>query len=193
MPATDPAARTLGPDLAARRDAAVAAWRGALAEVEQLRATTTLRELRIDLDRRLAALHRQGSAIEAAVERPHAPTAVVVARDARAAGRLAEAVGVPDAELLDNGADAVGLALACQPELVVVDSPLEMMAVHDVVVDLRRWVPDAVVVACSDGVGPAELLAAGADAVYRRGAPPADVARALELSATRRDEVPQPR
>lgn len=193
MPATDPAARTLGPALAARRDAAVAAWRRAVAEVEELRATTTLRELRIDLDRRLAALHRQGAAIDSAVDRPHVPAAVVVARDVRAAGRLAEAVGVPDAELVGNGADAVGLALACQPDVVLLDSPLEMMSVRDVVVDLRRWVPEAVVVACADGVPPAELRAVGADAVFRRGTPVHDVARELTAVLATRDGVPQPR
>jgi hypothetical protein len=165
--------------------------------------TTKLRELRIDLDRRLAALQRQAEVARAAAEAGGGPVAVlVVHRDARAGARFAEALSraaLADGEVVvtDSGADAVGRALLGQPRLVVVDTPVLMMTPQDVVADLHRLVPDALVAACAQGPGEASRLrSAGATAVYRRGAGPDDVAALLAPStdgAGVQDQVPAPR
>ena len=85
---------------------------------------------------------------------------------------------------LDNGADAVGVAVAEQPELLLVEDTLAMVPGEQVVRDVRRYCPDTVVtaqVAYSDRVG--ALLDAGASEVFTRKVPPADVAaRLLELA-----------
>ncbi|HWG93786.1 MAG TPA: hypothetical protein VNU66_06125 [Mycobacteriales bacterium] len=177
---------------------AVQLWNDDVEQVSATRATTKLRELRIDLDRRLAALQRQADVVRAAADAGGAPVAVlVVHRDPRAGQRLADAVSrsaLADGEVVvtDNGADAVGRAVLGQPRLVVVDTPVLMMTPLDVVADLQRLAPGARVVACAEGPGEASRLqAAGASAVYRRGAGPDDVAALLAVPAE--GEVPAPR
>ena len=177
---------------------AVQLWNDDVEQVSATRATTKLRELRIDLDRRLAALQRQAEVVRAAADAGGAPVAVlVVHRDPRAGQRLADAVSrsaLVDGEVVvtDNGADAVGRAVLGQPRLVVVDTPVLMMTPLDVVADLQRLAPGARVVACAEGPGEASRLqAAGASAVYRRGAGPDDVAALLAVPAE--GEVPAPR
>jgi ActR/RegA family two-component response regulator len=175
---------------------AVRLWDEDVAAVTATRETTRLRELRIDLDRRLAVLERQAEVVRATAEAGAPPVAVlVVHRDPRAGARLAEAVSrsaLADGEVVvtDSGADAVGRALLGQPAFVVVDTPVLMMTPLDVVADLHRLVPDARVVACAEGPGEASRLqAAGAAAVYRRGAGPDDVA-ALLAAAPEGADVP---
>ena len=177
---------------------AVQLWNDDVEQVSATRATTKLRELRIDLDRRLSALQRQAEVVRAAADAGGAPVAVlVVHRDPRAGQRLADAVSrsaLADGEVVvtDNGADAVGRAVLGQPRLVVVDTPVLMMTPLDVVADLQRLAPGARVVACAEGPGEASRLqAAGASAVYRRGAGSDDVAALLAVPAE--GEVPAPR
>ena len=177
----------LAPSTAA--ELAFAAWSRHAAAVAARREVTKHREERIDLDRRLAVLERQQQACLDALGRARAaegvtgPAVLVAHRDRRTAEQLAEAVraraGNGHVEVLDNGADAVGVALALQPGLVVVDAPLPMMTALDVVRDLHRYSPASRVAACATGCPPDLLAQAGAAAVYRRGASADDVAAML--------------
>jgi DNA-binding NarL/FixJ family response regulator len=76
----------------------------------------------------------------------------------------------------DNGAEAVGMAVAEQPDLVLVEDTLAMVPGEQVVRELRKYCPDAVLaaqVAYSDRVG--ALLEAGAAMVFTRQIPPAEI------------------
>lgn len=166
--------------LSAAQRAAFAAWREGWLATERDRDGTTLREARIDLDRRLAVLRRQHEAMRTAVEAgpPSSGGGLVAHRDERTGRQLVALLAAccdGPVTLAGNGADAVGLAVLQQPALVVVDAPLPMMTAADVVEDVRRHVADVAVVACADGVDPAELERAGAVATYRRGARLQDV------------------
>ena len=80
----------------------------------------------------------------------------------------------------DNGADAVGLIVAEQPDLVLIEDTLSMLAGVDVIRDVRRFSPDTLVAAqaaSGDRVG--QLLEAGATTVFTRRIPPHDVALSL--------------
>lgn len=80
----------------------------------------------------------------------------------------------------DNGADAVGLTVAEQPDLVLVEDTLSMLTGVEVIREVRRFSAETVVVAQAahgDRVG--QLLDAGASAVFTRRTPPADVALSL--------------
>jgi CheY-like chemotaxis protein len=98
--------------------------------------------------------------------------------------RLLEASGWQVVARMDNGADAVGAAVAEQPELLLVEDTLAMVPGEQVVREVRQYCPQTVVaaqVAYSDRVG--ALLDAGASEVFTRKVPPADVAvRLLELA-----------
>jgi hypothetical protein len=186
--------------LSAAQAAAVRAWNAVWAEAARTREATKLRELRIDLDRRLSALERQAEVVRGAARSGAGAVAVlVVHRDERAGQRLADAVravALDDGAVVvtDNGADAAGAAVLGQPRLVVVDVPILMMTPRDVVQDVRRYAPGALVAACADGGGAAALRSAGADATYRRGASPADLAALLAAElAPGSGEVPAPR
>lgn len=79
-----------------------------------------------------------------------------------------------------NGADAVGLAAAEQPDLVLVEDALEMLTGEEVVRQIRELCPNAVIVAqvaYGDGIG--AMTDAGASAVFTRQVPPAEVAQGL--------------
>lgn len=80
----------------------------------------------------------------------------------------------------DNGADAVGLVVAEQPDLVLVEDTLAMLPGLEVIREVRRFSPDTVVVAQAaygDRVG--QLLDAGATTVITRSVPPHDVAQSV--------------
>ena len=81
---------------------------------------------------------------------------------------------------LDNGADAVGLSVAEQPDLLLVEDALAMVPGEQVVRDVRRFCPHTVVAAQashSGRIGP--LLEAGATTVFSRQVSGPDVARAM--------------
>lgn len=82
-----------------------------------------------------------------------------------------------------NGAAAIGIAVAEQPDLVLVEDALPMTTGVQVVQQVRRFSPETVVaaqVAHGDAVPP--LVDAGAAAVFVRSVPPADAAaRLLEM------------
>lgn len=81
---------------------------------------------------------------------------------------------------LDNGADAVGTVVAEQPDVLLVEDRLAMVAGEEVIREVGRFAPDTAVVAqvaYSDRVG--VLLGAGAAAVFTRQIAPGQVAQAL--------------
>ena len=152
------------------------------------------REMRMDAARSLEVLRREHDAV---VRRAHehlqasgqllrdlAPRRAVLAhRDDWFFRRLAHALedqGVQVVAGTDNGADAVGLVVAEQPDLVLVEDTLAMLPGVEVIREVRRFAPDTIVTAqAAHGDRVAQLLDAGAVTVFTRQVPPADVAVSL--------------
>lgn len=152
------------------------------------------REHRMDQDRRLDVLRAQHAALVRCTEqallragwpiRDAVPLRAVVAHRnewfrERVCGEL-QRHGVVVVHRTDNGAEAVGTSVAEQPDLVLVEDRLALQPGPDVVREVRRYAPWAVVaaqVATDDGVP--DLLAAGAHAAFPRRVPPAEVADEL--------------
>lgn len=152
------------------------------------------REMRMDANRSLEVLQRQH---EALVARTHehlrltgdvlrgtsAHRVVVAHRNAWFVGKLVDALqrsGLRVVACVENGADAIGLAIAEQPDLMLVEDALPMVPGEEVVRDVRRYAPDAAItvqVAHTDRVGP--FLDAGATSVLTRSVLPLDVAEAM--------------
>ena len=152
------------------------------------------REQRLDHSRRQEVLQRQH---EALIARSHeqlrsagdpmsslAQRRLVIAhRNGWFAGKVTEVMrsnGVAVVAAVDNGADAIGVAIAEQPDLVLVEDTLAMVPGETVIREVREFCPATVVaaqVAYGDRVAP--LLEAGADAVFTRSVPPSDVAQEL--------------
>jgi DNA-binding NarL/FixJ family response regulator len=107
--------------------------------------------------------------------------AVIVHRSewfTRKLGDELAAAGVEVVGALENGAEGVGVVVAEQPDLLVVEDTLPMVAGEEVVRESRRFAPSTLVVAqvaYDDRVAP--LLEAGAAAAYTRRVPPAQFAR----------------
>lgn len=185
-------------DVAAQQLKAIARFNDARRMAEAAAAAAARsREMRMDVSRSLEVLRREHDAvvqraheqlrITGALLRDTAERRVVIAlRNEWFAGKVA--LGLLDHGLLvvarvDNGADAIGIAVAEQPDLLVVEDTLAMVPGEQVVRDVRGYCPDTIVaaqVAYGDRVGP--LLDAGASAVFTRNVPPLDVvARVLGL------------
>jgi len=152
------------------------------------------REMRMDVSRSLEVLRREHDAV---VARAHAQLrvtgellrgtperrVVIAHRNEWYVGKVANALhdrGLLVVAQVDNGADAIGIAVAEQPDLLLVEDTLAMVPGETVVRDVRRYCPDTFVaaqVAHADRVG--AFLEAGAAAVFTRRVPPADAARSL--------------
>ena len=190
-------------DLAAQQLQAIARFNDARRMAEAAAAAVARsREMRMDISRSLEVLRREHDAV---VQRAHEQLrvtgallrgtperrVVIAHRNEWFAGRVAH--GLQDRGLLvvarvDNGADAIGIALAEQPDLIVVEDTLAMVPGDQVVRDVRGYCPATFVaaqVAYGDRVG--LLLEAGASAVFTRNVPPGDVVervvRLLEAAA----------
>ncbi len=152
------------------------------------------RELRMDSARSLEVLRRQHDAVIArsheqlrASGRLLRPTAerraVLASRSEWVVGKLARALqdrGVRVVASTDNGADAVGLVVAEQPDLALVEDTLAMLGGIEVIREVRRFSPATVVVAtASSGDRTAQLLEAGATTVLPRSRAPQDLARSM--------------
>ena len=152
------------------------------------------REMRMDSERRLEVLRRQHDALVARAVaqleetgRPPgqpAPVRVLLAhRNEWFLDRLTAALrerGLTVLARLDNGADAIGAAIADQPDLLLVEDALAMVPGEEVVREVLRYCPGTTVaaqVAFPEGI--AAMLDAGALAVLTRRVPPADVAAAM--------------
>ena len=151
------------------------------------------REMRMDAARSLEVLRREHDAV---VRRAHeqlrvtgnllrgAERRVVLAhRNEWFLGKVALSLqdrGFLVVARLDNGADAVGLAAAGQPDLVLVEDTLAMVPGEQVVREVRRFCPETRVVAqVAYGDRVALLLEAGASAVFTRTVPPLAVAQGM--------------
>lgn len=115
------------------------------------------REQRLDLRRRVDVLARQHRALVQRTDVPldggwwssSRPRVVLVQAHDEARRRLARALERSGATVLlagTNGAEAVGISVAEQPDLVLVGARVQMMASEDVVRDVRRFAPRAAVV-----------------------------------------------
>ena len=153
-------------------------------------AGATSREMRMDLDRRIEVLRAQHEAIVARTEqslqrrvhvvRRSAPRRAVVAhRSEWFVTKLCTELsrrGVEVVGRFDNGAEVVGVAVAEQPDLVVVEDRLAMVSGEDVVREVRQYVPTSLIaaqVAYEDRIG--AMLQAGADTAYARRVPALDI------------------
>lgn len=152
------------------------------------------REMRLDLDRRMDVIRRQHEALLRRTEeqleastrllRATAPVrALVVHRNDWFKDKLIAALtdgGVEVIGRLENGADAVGVAVAEQPDLLVVEDKLPMIGGEQVVRQVRRFSPRTIgVVQVSYDDGVAAALEAGARTAFTRRVPPAEIAREL--------------
>ncbi|HWG93269.1 MAG TPA: hypothetical protein VNU66_03455 [Mycobacteriales bacterium] len=159
---------------------------------------TSSREDRMDRDRRLEVVQRQHAALVerldaqlAASGRPLQeelrPRAVVVHRDEWFTAKvcpLLEGQGWEVVARVDNGADAVGIAVAEQPDLLLTGEKLLMLPGEEVVQAVRRYCSSTVVaVQVGHGDQVAELLDVGAHVVVTRQVPPADLVADLTAPA----------
>jgi CheY-like chemotaxis protein len=181
-----------GLDLARRQLDGINVWHRQRRAQELAALSARTREQRLDRTRRMAVLCEEHRAIVAATEAqlrasrlllPQTPRAVVAHRDDWFAGKLCErleAFGVTVVGSPHNGAEAVGVVVAEQPDLVLVEDVLPMLSGADVVREVLTCAPRTLVaalVAHDDGVGP--MIEAGALAAFVRRVPPADVVQGL--------------
>ncbi|MCU1673299.1 MAG: Response regulator receiver domain [Frankiales bacterium] len=169
-------------------------WNAARRAAEAAPAEGGSRESRLDQARRRDVLQRvQETLIErtrqqmADPARPLAATAaprvIVVHRNEWFRGKVASALrdaGVHVVCALENGADAVGAAIAEQPDLVLLEDRLPMIGASEVIRWLTEHAPHticAVQVARDHDLG--TFLDAGARTAFSRRVPPVDVAEEL--------------
>ena len=195
----DPGTRTWRPrselDLAAQQLQAIARFNDARRMAEGAAAAVARsREMRMDVARSLEVLRREHDAV---VRRAHdqlrvtgsmlrstAGRRVVIAhRSDWYVGKVTAALqdrGLLVVARVDNGADAVGIALAEQPDLIVVEDTLAMVPGEQVVRDVRSYCPQTLIaaqVAYGDRVS--ALLQAGAAAVFTRQVPPGEAVTSM--------------
>jgi hypothetical protein len=148
------------------------------------------RESRLDLARRRDVVMRQRQALLGWTERQlresdrmlrslPATRVVIAHRHDWFKGKLTgglQAGGATVVADLENGADALGVVIAEQPDFLVVQDRLPMVSGLDLTGEVCRYAPSTVVVVQVTNdweVGP--FLDAGAATVYNRRTPPADI------------------
>lgn len=192
--ATAGAGRRTQLDLTDQQLRAIDAFNEARRRTEQAAAAGGSRERRMDLARDLDVLRRQHEALVDRVDAQFRSTGdsrtapgqrvVLAHRNAWFRGKVFSTLhehGANVVACLDNGADAIGSALAEQPDLVLVEDKIAMVPGEEVIRQLRRHCPGTVVAAHVDHGGRIDpLVEAGAHAVFTRQVPPADVAQALK-------------
>ncbi|MCW2778968.1 MAG: hypothetical protein JWN17_2693 [Frankiales bacterium] len=182
-------------DLARRQLEAVEAYNASRRQSEEaLAATVRSREMRMDSARRLEVLRREHDAL---VQRSHeqlaltggllrsagSPRVVVAHRNAWFVDRVSSGLadrGLQVVARVDNGAETVGLVVAEQPDLLLVEDTLAMVPGEQVVARLRTLCPDLLIAAhVAHGDQVDLFLRAGAAGVFTRRVPPADVAASI--------------
>jgi CheY-like chemotaxis protein len=162
--------------------AAVEAWNREVAEAERmLERQAVSREMRRDARLRLEALQRADRALQrhsapAKAELHPMPVAVVVHRNEWMREKLVTGLieaGMDVVAAIEDGADALGIAIAEQPDVVVLEDRLTSLTGFELAEELRRYTKSllAAQVAHDDEIGP--MLDAGASAVFTRRVPPA--------------------
>lgn len=185
-----PAVRRSEAELLLDQLAGIEEWTRAHRATGRLFDTAMSREQRLDLARRRDVVDRQRAALLARTacqlqssDRPRsgvAGRALIVHRNDWFKGKLCaglEAGGITVVDQLANGAEAVGVAVAEQPDVVVLEGALPMLSGLDVTREVRRYAPRTVVIAQVGSdveVGP--FLESGATSAYTRSVPPADIA-----------------
>ena len=186
-------------DVVARQVRAISAFHDVRRAAEAAaRSASRSRESRMDAERRLAVLRREHDALIARSHEqlvtsarllpcPAERRAVLAHRNewfTSKVTRVLQDTGISVVACVDNGADAVGLAVAEQPDLVLVEDCLVMLSGTEVVRSVRRFCPETLVAAqVAHGDRVDALQDAGAAAVFTRRVPPADVgARLGELA-----------
>lgn len=182
-------------DLLKAQLAAVDAWnlarRAAEAEVD---AGVLTRELRLDLSRRMEARRREHAALVARAEQHLRESGGALSAAARRRAVLAHRnawlrdsvatrlvdLGVDVVGAFEDGADAAGTVVIEQPDLVLVEDRLPTVSGLELVQRIRAFSPSTVIgVQCLDeGVVPG-FVRAGAEPVFTRRVPPADMAEHL--------------
>lgn len=182
------------------------AWHQALKErlaTEHVSAAAT-REMRLDANRRIEALRRAQRALVARADRGVRESVELLAtRPARAVlvhrsewlrnklsvGLAAEGVAV--LAQLEDGADGLGTAVVEQPDLIVLEDRLPSVTGLDLVRHVRVFVPRAVIAAqVEDDRSVADMLDAGAQAVFSRRIPPSLIAEQVADYLRQRGEGP---
>lgn len=190
-----PATRRTQTDLIEDQLAAIAAWHAARRASESAAASINLtRETRLDLSRRMEARRREQAALVSRTDQHlresaqalsgRDPVRAVIAhrsgwlRD-KVATRLAES-GVLVVGSFEDGADATGAMVVEQAQLLLVEDRLPTLPGIDVVRRVRAFCPRTVVAAhVADSGGVPTFADAGAQAVFTRRMPPADIADEL--------------
>lgn len=162
-------------------------------------AASRSREMRMDAARRLEVLRRQHDAIVRRSEQQlrcagdrlgsgRGRTVLLAHRNEWFLDRIGTVLadrGVTVVARVDNGADAIGQAVAEQPDLLLVEDTLAMVPGEDVVREVLRFCPSTRVVAHVAYADRVEaMLGAGATEVFTRRVSPADVAEALHRLVT---------
>lgn len=152
------------------------------------------REMRMDAARELEVLRRQQDALVARTQEQlrvcgthplgiAETTVVLVHRSEWFVDKVSEALRAGGCVVLSdvaNGADAVGVVAAEQPDLVLIEGRVAMLPAEQVIRQIRSLCPTTIIAAqvdYSDSVG--AMLDAGASTVFTRQVPPAEVAAAL--------------
>ena len=182
-------------DLARQQLAAIDRWhearRASQAAAERV---ATSRESRMDVARRLAVIRAEHKAIvdrtdaqlRSSVEllqRTAPRRAIVVHRNAWFVDKVAADLALRSIDVvarMTNGAEAVGAAVAEQPDLLLVEDSLPMMSGEDVVREVRAFAPTTLIAAqVAHDQRIAAMLEAGAHSACTRRVPPAGVAAVL--------------
>jgi CheY-like chemotaxis protein len=182
--------------LVARQVEAIDAWNVAREQRQALYEAPrgVAREARLDAARRLDVLRRVHEAMLARtgdflarrpgpLQWPLPRRAVIAHRQEWFVNQLNTALrehGITAVAATDNGADALGIVVAEQPDLLLVEDKLVMLSGIELVAESAIFAPHTVVAAqvrSNDDI--ASMLDAGAGLAFARQLPPADVAKAL--------------
>ncbi len=146
----DLAARQLRAIAAFHHARAIAAWAAAAGERSRTAREQDARRLEVLRRKHQAVIARAHEQLRSSgVRQPSLRRTVVVADPGPDDGLVGglERWGVRVVARVTNGADAVGITVVEQPDVVVVSEPLDMVPADDVVRDVRRYSPQTRVVA----------------------------------------------
>lgn len=136
----------------------------------------------------VAHIERQEAGDDSPARAVAARTVLIVHRDQWFAGRLSQALADDDTAIpyvSADGAAGIGILVAEQPDVVVIEDRLTSVTAVDFVTRAGVLAPrTAVAVQITTAQAAAEVLAAGASAVFTHRAPPADAAQHVEALLT---------
>ena len=192
-------ARRTAAQLRQDRRRGIAAWREAVTLSEQQPAGRESREASTEARRRLEALQLTNATLErraegVALADTGTVRAVVVhrlewMRERLAAGLSDHGIAVIGSE--QDGAVALGITIAEQPDLLVVEDRLPSVPAVELVRSLKLFAPSTLAAAQVEHPDAGEaLIEAGAAAVFSRRIPPQDVCAQLALCLRERPGDP---